>query len=358
MVDHQHYFPTKKALALVLGLSILVLLGLGGSMYYERALAPITSQLKPVIFTIQKGSTLNHVTQELKEKGLIRSRLAFMLLAHLKGVDRSIKAGKYVLSPSYPAEKILDILVKGQGIRFVITIPEGKNIYDVGKILEEAGLFKRKEFLKAATDKSLLKSLGVPGDSAEGYLFPDTYYVSYGMGPEDVVKMCVMHFWDIWHTKHLDQKAKARGLDVHTVVILASIVEREALVERERNIIASVFFNRLKRGMKLQADPTVRYGLLVDMGIFPRRLRTRHLRHKSPYNTYVYKGLPKGPVCNPGLDSLKAVLDPADTDYLYFVSMNNGTHKFSKTLKEHNRAVYEYQIRKVRPQPRKETTQK
>ncbi len=352
MVDFRYHLCEKKSFVLAFGLFLTVLLALGCFTFYKRSLAPLTDQLKPVIFHIKKGSTLHDVTHELKEKGLIRSRWAFMLLAYLKGVDRSIKADRYILSPSYPAEKILDIIAKGQGIRFIVTIPEGKNIYDVDKILEEAGLFKKREFLKAARNKSLLNSLRVPGDSAEGYLFPDTYYLTYGMRPEDVVRLFVRRFWEVWHKEHLDEKAQKRGLSVHTVVILASIVEREALVEWERPIIASVFFNRLEQGMKLQADPTVRYGLLVDMDIFPRRLRKRHLRHRSPYNTYVYKGLPKGPVCNPGLQSLKAVLEPAKTDYLYFVSMNNGTHKFSRTLREHNKAVYEYQVRKAKPEAR------
>jgi len=258
------------------------------------------------------------------------------------------------LSPSYSSEKILEILVRGLGIRYVITIPEGKNIYEVGKILESAGLFRREDFVSVCKSRMLLDELRIDGETVEGFLFPDTYFIGHGTGPEEIIRTMVSRFWDVWHESGFDQAARAKGHSVRDVVILASIVEKEALLERERPFIASVFLNRLKKGMRLQADPTVRYGLLVERGIYPKRLRKKHLRHRTPYNTYIIKGLPKGPVCNPGRDSIRAVLEPAKSDYLYFVSMNNGTHKFSRTLKEHNRAVYQYQIRKAGPGGRSE----
>lgn len=339
----------KKALGVIWTSFIILILFIAAITFYKRSLEPVSVGDNSTIFTVEKGSTLDEVAQGLKEKNLIRSRLAFRLLTLFKGKEREIKAGKYILSPSMSSAEILETLVEGREIRYVITIPEGKNMYDVARLLEEAGLFPRSDFLKEAKNKKLLKSLGVPGDTVEGFLFPDTYFVSVGLSAKEVIEIFVKRFWQVWKENGFDEKIKKTDLGMKEVVILASIVEKEALLPKERPLIASVFLNRLKKGMRLQADPTVRYGLLVDKGIYPRRLRTRHLRYKSPYNTYIIKGLPKGPICNPGVQSIRAVLEPVKSDYLYFVSMNNGAHKFSKTLEEHNRAVYRYQIKKLRP---------
>ncbi len=300
------------------------------------------------IFIVKKGSTLKGIAASLESKGIIRSKEAFILLAIIKGYDKAIKAGAYLISPSMSSYEILHKFASGDEIRFIITVAEGKNSYDIGRLFEDASIFKMSDFIKAARDKELLEELKVPFESAEGLLFPDTYYVPMTITPEDAIRMFVRRFWDVWEENGLGEMARRRGMSLEDVVILASIVEKEALLSEERPLIASVFLNRLKRNMRLQADPTVRYGLLIDFNIYPKRLRTRHLRHKSPYNTYLFKGLPKGPICNPGLESIKAVLNPAKTDYLYFVSMNNGAHKFSRTLKEHNRAVYRFQIKKIR----------
>jgi len=195
-------------------------------------------------------------------------------------------------------------------------------------------------------DPVLLERSHIPADSAEGYLFPDSYLIPRGYTPLDMAKLMISRFYEIWRENAFEKRVEELGTTRHKVVILASIVEEEAMKEEERPLIASVFWNRIKKGMPLQADPTVRYGILVEQHINKKRLRWKDLRRSTPYNTYTLPGLPKGPISNPGLASLKAVLYPADTNYLYFVSRNNGTHKFSATLKEHNRAVERYQKRR------------
>jgi len=323
-----------------------VVTGITASRLIEKALSPVSASGKPVVFTVKKGTTLKEIIDRLKDQGLIRSRLAFRVLAMIKRAGRRIEAGQFMLSPAQSSSSILKTLMEGKVIRYVVTIPEGYNMYDVGSLLEKAGIVSRAAFLRAARDKSLLSAFNIPGDTAEGFLFPDTYYITGGSSAKEIISQFIRRFWEVWKAEGFDKKAKDAGQSVFQCITLASIVEKEALLPKERPLIAAVFLNRLKRGMRLQADPTVRYGLLVEKGIYPKRLRTRHLKGKTPYNTYLLNGLPKGPISNPGVASIKAVLEPAPVDYLYFVSMNNGTHKFSRTLVEHNRAVYEYQIKK------------
>ncbi|WP_022853363.1 endolytic transglycosylase MltG [Thermodesulfatator atlanticus] len=306
--------------------------------YHELTLPAAEGEASPKIVFIKPGTPFKEVAKLLKEKGIIRSELGFTFEAYRLGVVHQLKAGEYELDPRDPPARILRILAKGRVVTHYVTIPEGYNIYEIARLLDKAGLCKRDDFLQVVKDPSFLKEFNLPGPTAEGFLFPDTYAFSKGMSPRLIAATMVIRFWKIWN-KEFAKRAQEIGVSVKTAITLASIVEKEAIIPRERPIIASVFWNRLKRGMKLQADPTVRYATKR----FYYRLRYRDLRSRNPYNTYVYPGLPPGPICNPGKDSIRAVLWPAKTDYLYFVSKGDGTHYFSRTLREHERAVDIYQ---------------
>ncbi len=300
-----------------------------------------------VIVKVPTGSSFKSVAAMLEERGFIRSKDGFYLIAWLRNELDSIKAGEYYLSPAMTPEEILDVIVSGRPIEYQITIPEGYNIFQIASMLKHSKLIKKKdEFIQAVRNPELLKTYHIPADSAEGYLFPDSYLIPKGYTPHEMAKLMINRFYEIWRKHDFEKRVEELGTTRHKVVILASIVEEEAMKAEERPLIASVFWNRIKRGMPLQADPTVRYGILVERQINKKRLRWKDLRRSTPYNTYTLPGLPKGPISNPGLESLKAVLYPAKTNYLYFVSRNNGTHKFSATLKEHNRAVEKYQKRR------------
>ncbi|WP_456431096.1 endolytic transglycosylase MltG [Thermosulfuriphilus sp.] len=310
-----------------------------GALYLISPPEPTSDEVQ--IVYIRPGTPFIEVAKELEERGLVRNRYAFLILAYLMGEIDKIRAGEYELSPAEKAIHILDKLARGEVIQHIITIPEGYNVYQIARLLDKASLVEAQKFLTACREKAFLKALGIEATSCEGYLFPDTYYLTRGMQAQDIIRQMVERFWEVWEKNNFSTRAQELGLSVHEVLTLASIVEKETYLESERPIIAGVFFNRLKRGMPLQADPTVRYGLSK----FRRRLSRRDLRHPNPYNTYLRPGLPPGPIANPGLSSIRAVLWPAETKYLYFVAKPNGGHHFSRTLREHNRAVRKYRRR-------------
>lgn len=329
---------------ILIGVLALEAIGYEGYKLWQDMHQPVSQNAKPVVISIVPGSTFSDVAHLLQKKGLIRSAIAFRILATLKGDLDKIKAGEYELSPSMLPQQILATLVKGKIFEHVIIIPEGYNIFQIARLLDRAGLVTKKKFLKLCHDQKFLESLGLHEKSVEGYLFPNTYYFTKGVTAKKIISTMVHTFWKVWHKEGFDKRTKELGLTVHTVVTLASIVEKEAELPRERPIIASVFWNRLKKHMLLQSDPTVYYGLWT-IGIWRRgRLHIWDLRRDTPYNTYIHKGLPPGPISNPGIGAIRAVLYPAHTKYLYFVSKNDGSHYFSCTLAQHNRAVFKYQI--------------
>ncbi len=311
---------------------------------WRQWMQPASDRGSMTIVKVPAGSSFKSVARMLEDRGFIRSKDGFYALAWYRDMLSAVKAGEYYLSPSMTPEEILEVIVSGRPIEYQITIPEGYNIFQIAALLKHSKLISHKdEFIKAVRDRSLLEKAAIPADSAEGYLFPDSYLVPKGYGPGEIAELMIDHFYEVWRENSFEKRVQELETTRHEVVILASIVEEEAMRAEERPLIASVFWNRLRRGMPLQADPTVRYGIMVERQVRKKRLRWKDLRRSTPYNTYTIPGLPKGPISNPGLDSLKAVLYPADTDYLFFVSRNNGTHKFSSTLKEHNRAVERYQ---------------
>ncbi len=322
----------KRAVSLVI-LFLLLILYLG-AWFYELNLPVGPGPAQEVL--VPQGAGVKEIALLLKERGLIRSPWFFVLLAQIKREATCLKAGEYRLSPRWTTLEILQHLASGEVVLHRVTIPEGLTRWQIASLLAARGLTDKQSFLAATANATLLKRLRIPGATAEGYLFPETYTLAKGLPPATIVTRMVKQFWRVWSS--LVPRARQLGVSVKQVVILASIVEKEAKVAEERPLIAGVFWNRLKRGMPLQADPTVRYALRKFQGPLTRK----DLQVDSPYNTYLHPGLPPGPICNPGRASLQAVLYPAKTDYLYFVAKGDGTHYFSRTLKEHLRAIHRF----------------
>ncbi len=291
-------------------------------------------------FTVARGQGLRQVANALEGEGLVRDANAIVLLSRLRGPGTVVKAGEYEISPTWTANQVLDHLVAGRVRTYTTVLPEGRRATEVADSLARAGLADRDAFLDVVYDAEFVKSLGVPAANLEGYLYPETYRLAKGMAPEDLARLLVDHFEIAW--QQVEPAAKDVPLSKHEIVTLASIVEKETAAPEERPVIAAVFLNRLRRGMRLETDPTVIYGI-ED---FDGNLRKKHLLDSNnPYNTYRIFGLPPGPIANPGVQALQAVVNPADSDYLYFVSKNDGTHHFSKTYREHVNAVNRYQKR-------------
>jgi UPF0755 protein len=237
--------------------------------------------------------------------------------------------------------EVLDNLGKGQVKRHLVTIVEGSTLSQIGQLLEDLNVVGKEAFLQKASSKTFISSLGLSQSavsSLEGYLFPDTYYLVREMNPEEVLQTMVNQYKKVVGTE-LAARASQSNISEREVVILASIIEKETPLPEEKPLIAAVFYNRLRKGMPLQSDPTVIYGIKN----FDGNLTREHLLRSTPYNTYVNPGLPPTPICNPGKDSIMAALSPAAVPFLYFVSKNDGTHYFSSDLEEHNRAVWKYQ---------------
>ena len=289
--------------------------------------------------TVRPGDSLRQIADRLHRDGLITHPFKFRLYARLKKLDLKIKTGEYDLSAAMAPAEILARLVQGRVKLYRLTVPEGLTLQQIAPLVSQAGLGSPQRFLQAATDPALARRLDLPAAGPEGYLFPDTYFFPKGTPPEKIIATMIKRFREVF-TQTWQDRAKALGFSVHQVVTLASIIEKETGAAPERPVIASVFHNRLKRGMRLESDPTVIYGIKN----FDGNLTRRDLARKTPYNTYQIKGLPPGPIANPGAGALAAALFPADTAFIFFVAKKDGTHQFSKNLKDHNRAVRKYQL--------------
>ena len=289
------------------------------------------------IFIVHKGATLRGVIRDLEKKGIIANKTPLLLWNRLSGHGTRIKAGEYRLNSGMAPLGVLNILSKGSIITHPVTIPEGFTIKQIAEELDKKGLADKRRFSELAQDPNVARSYGISGPSLEGYLYPDTYRFGRGQSATSIIDVMVKRFFEV--TRPFKERIGESGMTLQQVVIMASLIEKETGRGEERPVIASVFLNRLKRGMRLESDPTVIYGIRDFNG----NLTRKDLSQSTPYNTYVIRGLPLGPIANPGEEAIKAVLYPTDTEYLYFVSKNNGSHHFSKTLREHNRAVKIYQ---------------
>ncbi|MEE3326807.1 MAG: endolytic transglycosylase MltG [Myxococcota bacterium] len=329
-------------------LAALILVGMGSvfilAEYGRTQLEAVSPEPAPQLFTVEPGNSFNSVARRLEENGLIRDARLATWLARYNGMDGRLHVGQYELSPHQSTKEILEDITQGHVKTWRVTLPEGSRADEIAERLEASGLVDGDQFKAALRNRALAAELDVPATHFEGYLYPDTYWLPQGLTPEEVIRILVGQFDRVWQSEIRPQAEKA-GLSRNEVVTLASIVEKETAAPPERARIAAVFLNRLEKGMRLETDPTVIYGI-ED---FDGNLRRRHLNDKmNLYNTYQHFGLPPGPIASPGLAALQAVVNPEETDYLYFVSRNDGTHKFSKTYPEHVEAVNHHQRRKRR----------
>lgn len=348
-------FAVSILLVGAVGLGVYVLTGNATSTVRAFATtwgAPVSDDRTLQVFTVSSGATAREIASELERKHLIRSELAFRMLVNEGGIERTLVAGDYELSPSMSTQEIVRVLSSGKVKRGVaITVVEGWRAEEIAARLEELGVAQGQEFLRLVADPYLAvppQGLEIPPSGWEGYLFPATYEWDSRRGVQGLVQSMLIEF-DARVGAELRQAMEARGLSIHEALTIASIVEREAARDDERAVIASVYLNRLRQGMLLQADPTAQYAWAslnpenASARGYWMPLALEDLTIDSPYNTYRVKGLPPGPICNPGIASIRAVSAPADTDFLYFVARGDGSHAFSRSAEEHAQNVRIYQ---------------
>jgi UPF0755 protein len=299
---------------------------------------PIYNGDTPIEIEIPQGATYTNAIDILVENKLIRDKFLFRSLGVITGADRRMRAGYYRFWSGISPFDVFQQLRRGKIIEYEITIVEGDGLLEISEKLAAKNFVGADAFNALARDNSMLDSLNIESPSLEGYLFPDTYKLPKGARPGDIVRFMVGKLRESY-TDEIKARMQQTGWSENDVLTLASIIEKEAQTDEERPVISAVYHNRLKMGMPLQADPTAIYGIKSSK----TRITSIDLKNKTPYNTYVIKGLPPGPIASPGLKSIMAALSPAKVPYIYFVSRGNGTHIFTSSLSEHNAA-----IRKVR----------
>ena len=310
------------------------------SLYWLLFRPPSEARLTKVI-NIKKGMPLRRISKVLEQEGIIKSAYFFTGVTAILGRKSDIKAGEYEFHTRMLPLEVLDALVKGQVKHHLVTIPEGYTLSQIAQLLQELNIVKQEAFLQKAASPVLISYLGLSqsaGPTLEGYLFPETYHLFKEMNPEEIIQMMVRQFKRVFGPE-LAEKASQLGISERETIILASIIEKETPLSKEKPLVSAVFHNRLRKKIPLQSDPTVIYGVRDFNG----NLTKEHLQTPTPYNTYLLAGLPPTPICNPGKESILAALDPAPVPYLYFVSKNDGSHYFSSDIEEHNQAVWKYQ---------------
>ncbi|MFQ5865469.1 MAG: endolytic transglycosylase MltG [bacterium] len=338
---------TKRNLVRLLSLSFTFFVLVTGATISWILFSPTTLGNRDEVFTlkIKRGTSFDGILDLMLEQGIIQKDTKIKIAAKILGWRGKLKAGKYEVRGGSSSYRLLKTLVDGHAVIEWVTIPEGKAARQIAAILEQKVEIDSARFMQLVNDSLYVKKLGVPAPSLEGFLFPETYRFYWGMKSEEIIPVMVKQFQKQFDDT-LRLRAKELGFSVLELITLASIIEGEVVVDTERTLISAVYHNRLKKRMRLQADPTIQY--IIEDG--PRRLLKKDLEIDSPYNTYKYSGLPPGPINNPGLASIKAGLFPADVKYLYFVARGDGSHIFSTTLKEHLKAKSRFDAfrRKVR----------
>ncbi len=331
-----------KRLAIVILLLVLAVLAAGTAVVLDLlayAAAPAKETAEAEVVAVSPGEPFSAIAGRLFDRELIVMPQKFKRYARLRGFDKQVKAGEYELSAAMAPRQILSTLVAGKVRLRRLTIPEGYDLVQIAAAAADAGLASEDEFLSKAYDEALVQKMGIEAESFEGYLFPETYFFPRNQTSEQMIAAMVERFRSVF-SPQWRRRAEQIGLSVHDIVTLASIIEKETGAAEERPLIASVFHNRLAKGMRLESDPTVIYGIES----FDGNLTRKHLRTLTAYNTYRIRGLPPGPIASPGRASLEAALFPAKSPYLYFVSKKDGTHHFSATFREHRSAVRKYQL--------------
>jgi UPF0755 protein len=289
---------------------------------------------------VPKGATFRQAADLLAREKLIRDKNVFLLLGRLTGADRKIKAGYYRIWAEMSALDIFNVLRRGQIIEYEIRVIEGESLPEIAASFAGAGITTQEAFMKLAKDSKFLWAHRIHAPSIEGYIFPDTYLIPKGMPAEEAVGMMINRMRGKF-SELMIQRMDQLGMSEREVLTLASIIEKEAVIDSERSLISAVYHNRLTKGMPLQADPTVIYGIKSSR----EKITREDLLKRTPYNTYVIKGLPPGPIASPGLKSIMAALYPADVPYLYFVSRDDRSHQFSTNIEDHEKAVKLYRER-------------
>ena len=336
----RHPGPTwRTVLGLVVVAVVLCLLLEGWWILSVPGPLRVTSRVVEV--PAHKG--IIEVAEILDDAGVIRSRVGFVLLTLARGSFRSLKAGEYQIPQGTNTVKVLELLEGGKVLQHLVTFQEGSTLGELARQLETERLTPADDILRVAKDAVFLKTLDIQADSVEGYLFPDTYQFVKGMTPEEILARMVARMREKISPEILVE-AREREMTIHQLLTLASIIEKEAVESTEMPLISAVFWNRLKRDMPLQADPTVQYAVGKDR----KRLTREDLQVDSPYNTYRRQGLPPGPIASPGRAAIQAAVRPAKVGYLYFVAMDDRHHQFSTNLADHNAAVARYRLVRAR----------
>ena len=329
----KHLWKTFLVATLVLLISI---------HFYMALFVPPTKEKNWKEIQVTDGMSFKAIAAALQKEGIIRYRGYFELIGRMQGISRRVRVGYYGLSTNMSLWEVLEALRKGKIIEYEVVVPEGYNLYQIGWTLSGTPLISDpQQFIRLVKNKDYVRSLGVEADTLEGYLFPDTYFLPKGIKLEDIPRRMVQRYKAVFVDSYRD-RAEEMGFTERQILTLASIVEKEAKVSTERKVISAVYHNRLKKGMKLQADPTCVYGTKAWI----TQVTKQDLKRVSPYNTYLHKGLPPGPIANPGQGAILAALYPEAVDYLFFVAQGDGSHYFSNDYGTHEKAVGRYRTNK------------
>ena len=327
---------------IVIGLLVAIIVGAGAWTAYSFLNTPASDNTSEAVFEVRPHETFKSIAARLEESGLIRSARFLEIYAHFSHIGSKMRVGEYAIRRDAKPKDVLATITSGKSIQYSVSVPEGYNIFQVADVFADKKIISRDEFLKIVRDPQLVHELlGEDAPSLEGYLFPETYSYTKFTTPTAIVRMMVSRFKENW------AKIEASGelpMSRHDIVTLASIIEKETGAAEERPLISSIFYNRLKQNMRLQTDPTTIYGIWEKTGSWDRNISKQDLLTPNKYNTYTFTGLPYGPIANPGFDALKAAIQPATSEYLFFVSKGNGTHVFSKDLKGHVKAIEQFQL--------------
>jgi UPF0755 protein len=296
-----------------------------------------------IVYEVTPGKSFNSIAKELRDLGIIKNEKLFLVYTKVMGIAGKHKVGEYSLRKNMNPKEIVQVLNSGISLSKPFTIPEGKNIFEISEAFEKEGFGKKIEFMEIAQDKKLISQyVGLQVRSLEGYLFPDTYHFTKHMNTREIILIMLKKFEEVW--AEVEKETKNTQLTKHQIVTLASIIEKETGAPEERPRISSVFHNRLRKGMMLQTDPTVLYGKAIDLGRMIISITRADLTKPTAYNTYVIKGLPPGPIASPSKEALLAAIYPEKTEYLFFVSENDGRHTFTTNYQDHLKAVKKFQL--------------
>ena len=341
----------KKRFLFMLVVTLLLLL-----LYAAAELfLPVGQGGRNLEIEIPKGTTFRQAVELLQGRNLIRDRRIFLIMGRLTATDRKIRAGFYSLWSGMSPFELLTILLKGKIVEYEVKILEGDSLLEIADAFAKTGIIAPVEFMQLTQDPDLLAYHDISAPSVEGYIFPDTYTIPKGMNAEDALNTMITRMREKY-TDKLAARAQELGMTKNQVLTLASIIEKEAVIDSERSVISAVYHNRLRKNMQLQADPTAIYGVKSSK----ERITLNDLKRKTAYNTYAIKGLPPGPIASPGLKSIVAALYPANVSYLYFVSQDDRSHRFAETEKEHaeNVRLYRAKKREMKNTPKEESDEK